>query len=184
MTAAECGCAYRPRVDGRHFPDQVRAALSAAGWSVGKRDEERARQWGLRLSAYSSVEGRTHTFFPAALEALAEFGGVVVPADASGEEVAVSGFALDPELALHTVSSLANLGAALSTRLFPLGVEGEGCGILAVDETGRVFLLDHAGEWFLGGCTAEALVALVTGRLPALLREDGSWPGAADPPQG
>jgi hypothetical protein len=47
--------------------------------------------------------------------------------------------------------------------------------VLAIDERGRVFALDHTGEWFLGESIETALTTLLLGRLPARVRADGGW---------
>ena len=47
--------------------------------------------------------------------------------------------------------------------------------MLAVDEQGRVFALDQAGEWFLGETLDEALVNLTIGGPAARVRDDGTW---------
>jgi hypothetical protein len=54
-------------------------------------------------------------------------------------------------------------------------VEG-GDAVVAIDERGRVFVLDQAGEWFVGPTFDEALVGLLTGDGPAeRVRDDGTW---------
>jgi hypothetical protein len=63
----------------------------------------------------------------------------------------------------------------IGAALYPLGVEGDHDALLAVDEQGRVFALDHAGEWFLGDTVADALRTLVTGAQPARVHDDGSY---------
>jgi hypothetical protein len=163
------------------LPGPVAAALMEAGWHAGRTDEARARAWGLRLGSDPSLRGRAHAFFPAALAALARFGGVRVEPVGEGEDVAPSGFALDPLLALHTVETLAALATRIGAPLTPLGVELGGgspenaVAVLAIDERGRVFTLDHTGEWFLGESIEAALSTLVLGRLPARIRADGGW---------
>ncbi len=66
--------------------------------------------------------------------------------------------------------TLADFGAVLGVRLFPLGTE-RGDSIIAVDERGRIFALDQAGEWFLGLDIDAALTTLLLGRV----RDDGTW---------
>jgi hypothetical protein len=156
------------------FPRAVAATLIDAGWDPRRRDEERARDWGQRLAAHLSPAGNRHAFFPAALAVLAEFGGLRVELDGPGEDLALTGFALDPLLALHTVDTLAAFGARIGARLAPLGVEDGGVAALAVDERGGVFALDHGGEWFLGESVDAALTTLILGRSPARVREDGT----------
>ena len=60
-------------------------------------------------------------------------------------------------------------------RLTPIGDEGDGTGLLAIDGDGRVFLLDHAGDWFLGDTIEDALTTLVLGLQPPRVRRDGTW---------
>jgi hypothetical protein len=62
----------------------------------------------------------------------------------------------------------------LGAPLFPLGTE-RGDSIIAVDEHGRIFALDQAGEWFLGPDIDAALTTLLLGRAPARVRDDGTW---------
>jgi hypothetical protein len=159
---------------------EVAEALIGAGWRPGRRNDVQARAWGLRLASHASPGGRQHTVFPAALDAFARYGGLTVEPDGAAdpqgpEEVARSGFTLDPLRALHTVETLTALAARIGAALAPLGEEAGGVGILAIDEQGRVFVLDHAGEWFLGASIDEALGTLVLGRRPARVREDGTW---------
>ena len=74
-----------------------------------------------------------------------------------GEQVARSSFVLDPMRGRHSTATLAELGALIGARLTPLGEEGDGTGLIAVDEHGRVFLLDHTADWYLGGTVEEAV---------------------------
>lgn len=108
--------------------------------------------------------------FPAAVEAWAEFGGLAFDLAGPGRELARTPFLIDPLRGLHQPRTLADLGRALDTRLAPLGEERFGQALLAVDEEGRVYSLDHAGEWFLGHGIDQAVSALVLGTAPALLR--------------
>jgi len=161
------------------FPPAVADALIDAGWRPGHRDEERARDWGLRLGTHLSADQGRHAFFPAALAVLAEFGGLAYePSDTPShddQEVAPSGFVLDPLLALHTVATLSAFGERIGARLAPVGAEGGGAAVLAIDEKGRLFALDHGGEWFLGESIEAALGTLILGQRPARVRADGSW---------
>jgi hypothetical protein len=157
------------------FPPQVARTLTAAGWSPDRLDEGRGREWGLRIAAHATPGGRQHTVTARAIEAYAEFGGLWVRSPGEGEQVASSDFHLDPFLVRHSVETLAELAEATGAPLSPLGEEGDGTGILAVDEQGRVFVLDHTGDWFLGADLDEALTTLVLGRRPRRVREDGTW---------
>ncbi len=157
------------------FPSLVAETLAMAGWSPQGRDEQRAREWALRIAADAAPDGRQHVVTAAAIEAYAEFGGLRVRPQGAGEQVAPSAFDLDPFRVRHSVATLAELAGVTGTPLTPLGEEGGGTGILAVDEQGRVFVLDHTGDWFLGASVDEALVTLVLGRHPRRVRADGTW---------
>ncbi len=157
------------------FPPLVAEALRAAGWAPGRRDDDRAQQWALRLAADAMPDGRQHTIVRSAVKAYAEFGGLLVRPQGDGEQIAPSTFHLDPFLAGRSVGTLAELAAAIGAPLTPLGEEGDGTGILAVDEPGRVFVLDHCGDWFLGADLDEAITTLVLGRQPHRVRADGTW---------
>ncbi|WP_432050854.1 SUKH-3 domain-containing protein [Verrucosispora sp. NA02020] len=91
-----------------------------------------------------------------------------------GQQVWISPFDLRARQVAHSADSLADFGAVIGARLVPIGTE-EQHSILAVDERGRVFALDQAGEWFLGADLDAALVTLLSGRAPARVRDDGSW---------
>ncbi|MEV0157060.1 SUKH-3 domain-containing protein [Micromonospora sp. NPDC050686] len=83
-------------------------------------------------------------------------------------------FATNPTWAAHTAETLADFGRALGVRLFPVGRERHDS-ILAVDEHGRIFALDQAGEWFVGADVDTALTNLLLGHAPARVRDDGTW---------
>lgn len=111
-----------------------------------------------------------HTVFPAAIEAWAEFGGLSFDLTGAGRELARTPFLLDPLCGLHQPRTLADLGRALDSRVAPLGEELYGQALLVIDEAGRVFSLDHTGEWFLGTDIDQAVSTLVLGTRPERLR--------------
>jgi hypothetical protein len=86
----------------------------------------------------------------------------------------ISRFSVDPVHAAYTADTLADFGAVLGVRLFPIGA-GHPDAILAVDDHGRVFALDQAGEWFLGDDIDAALTTLLLGLAPPRVRDDGTW---------
>ncbi|WP_431727992.1 SUKH-3 domain-containing protein [Verrucosispora sp. TAA-831] len=157
------------------FPPLVAEALAEAGWSPDGRDDDRGREWGLRIAAQASPGGRQHTMTAAAIAAYAEFGGLRVRPRREGEQIAPSEFHLDPFLVRQSVETLAELAEAIGTPLSPLGEEGDGTGILAIDARSRVFVLDHTGDWFLGADLDEAITGLVLGRQPQRVNLDGGW---------
>lgn len=140
------------------FIPEVESVLREAGWSEGRRAKPQAE-----------------AAFSAAVDALLEFGGLYVIQDGPGRDVRRRPFALDPALDAASTKTLAELAGLLGHRVSPLGMEGDHDAILVIDETGRVFSIDHAGEWFLGATIDDALVTLVTGSLPPRLNDDGRW---------
>jgi hypothetical protein len=146
------------------IPSAVGAALTAAGWQPGRRDDEAARRWGLLLASYNPP----YPFFPAAADALARFGGLRIDPAVPAGEIAASGMHLDPLTAVHAPAALASLAGRIGAKLTPIGRESpDGPGLLAISERGEVFVLDHGGDWFAGQSIEDALVTLLTGRRPA-----------------
>jgi hypothetical protein len=124
----------------------------------------------------TAVAGASHTHvaFPAAVEAITRFPGLIGARCGPGQQVWISRFDVMPHLVAHNADTLADFAAVLGARLFPLGTENQES-IIAVDERGRVFALDQAGEWFLGDDIDAALTTLLLGRAPARVRDDGTW---------
>lgn len=122
-----------------------------------------------------AVPGQRHIPFPAAEQALARLDGLTCARRGPGRTHWIRAFGIDPAAAVHSTAPLADLAAATGARLFPLGSEGDGDTVLAIDERGRVFALDQAGEWFLGDTVDAALATLVTGGPAARVRDDGTW---------
>lgn len=158
------------------LPPEVADVLRAAGWSPGRRQTE--AQVTAAVEVVDGVVGRngaTIESFPAAIDAVSEFGGICVVQDSPGHNLRRRTFAIDPTQVAATTETLADLGKRLHTRLFPIGMEGDHESVLAIDEAGRVFALDHAGVWYLGDSVAAALTTLVTGAAPPRLDENGNW---------
>lgn len=65
--------------------------------------------------------------------------------------------------------TLCDLGRALDTEVSPLGTETDTQSLLAVDTEGRVYALDHTGDWYLGPDIDQALAGLVAGVEPVRL---------------
>lgn len=151
------------------FPVGVEAALRSAGWQPGRWDIKQAEEWADRLRAYVSPGGHRHAVFPAAVEAWAEFGGLAVPAAGPGRQVAPCGVLLDPMRGLHLARTLGDLGRALETGISPLGEELVSGALLAIDAEGRVYAIDHTGDWYAGPDIDRALSALVAGLRPVRL---------------
>ncbi|MEU6299942.1 SUKH-3 domain-containing protein [Streptomyces erythrochromogenes] len=151
------------------FPAAVDSALRTAGWEPGRWDAKQAEYWADALRDHTTPAGHRHTVFPAAVEAWAEFGGLTVTAAGPGRQIAPTPIRIDPLTGLHLARTFADLGRALSTQLCPLGVEADGGSHLALDREGRVYGIDHTGDWYLGSTVDEALTLLLTGLQPTRL---------------
>ncbi|HVX46874.1 MAG TPA: SUKH-3 domain-containing protein [Mycobacteriales bacterium] len=155
------------------FAGPVVRELRKAGWSPGRRVDcramvgavcERVGRHGARLEA-----------FAAATAVLEEFGSLYVGQDGPGIAFRRRPFAIEAAHVTVVAETLTDFGRVLRTRLFPIGMEGDHDSILAVDEAGRVFALDHGGEWFLGESIDAALSTLITGADQPRVRDDGTW---------
>lgn len=162
-----------PAVHPGRFSDEVSHALVEAGWEDSIFNEALAMG---AIADTRQVAGRHHRHEPflAAEQVLTAFPALLTRRRGPGQQVWISPFTTNPLRAAHTADTLANFGAVLGVRLFPLGSE-RGDSIIAVDEQGRVFALDQAGEWFLGADIDAALTTLLLGRAPARVRDDGTW---------
>ncbi|GAB3945309.1 hypothetical protein GCM10027614_36870 [Micromonospora vulcania] len=162
-----------PDPDPGRFPPEVANALVAAGWRPHIGDRIMA---AAAVRDVTAVRGQVHRHaeFPAAMATLTAFPSLVGARRGPGEQVWISRFDIRPHTMAHTADTLADFGAVLGVRLFPIGTEQQDS-ILAVDERGLVFALDQAGEWFLGDTIDAALTTLLLGRAPARVRDDGTW---------
>ncbi|MYV80154.1 SUKH-3 domain containing protein [Streptomyces sp. SID1046] len=166
MTAAS---ASYDRSSATRFPVAVDSALRTAGWEPGRWDIKQAEYWADALRDHATPAGHRHTVFPAAVEAWAEFGGLTVAGQGPGRQIAPTPVRIDPLTGLHLARTFADLGRALSTQLCPLGVEADGGSHLGIDREGRVYGIDHTGDWYLGSDLDEALTLLLTGLQPTRL---------------
>ncbi|BDM66749.1 hypothetical protein HEK616_02360 [Streptomyces nigrescens] len=169
------------RTDSTRFPAAVDVALQEAGWQPGRWDIKQAERWADTLRAHTSPAGHRHTVFPAAVEAWAEFGGLRIAGPGPGRHIAPAPFVIDPLHGLHLARTLGDLGRALATDVAPLGREEltthDGVhpqATLAIDAEGRVYSLDHTGDWYLGADIDTALGTLVLGTRPGRLSTQGA----------
>ena len=160
---------HTDRTSTTRFPVPVDAALRSAGWQPGRWDIKQAEIWADTLREHTSPAGHRHTVFPAAVEAWAEFGGLHITPAGPGRQIAPAALHLDPLHGLHMARTLGDLGRALDTDVSPLGTETDTDSLLAIDSEGRVYALDHTGDWYLGADIDQALAGLVTGLEPARL---------------
>ncbi|MEW2247120.1 MULTISPECIES: SUKH-3 domain-containing protein [unclassified Streptomyces] len=160
---------HTDRASSTRFPVPVDAALRDAGWQPGRWDIKQAEIWADTLREHTSPAGHRHTVFPAAVEAWAEFGGLTLTPTGPGRQIAPAALHLDPLHGLHLARTLGDLGRALDTEVSPLGAETDTHALIAIDTEGRVYALDHTGDWYLGPDIDQALTALVTGTQPTRL---------------
>ncbi|MEU3836393.1 SUKH-3 domain-containing protein [Streptomyces microflavus] len=146
-------------------PDQD--LLTAAGWHDGRDVRDDAMSAALKTIALVEpvADGAAWVLFPAAEQALRAFHGLRIPAAGPGRDVAATGCVIDPTEARNALRPFALLGEALGCRLFPLG-RTDTDALLAVDEQGRLFSIDHGGRWLLGETVREGLTALAEGVAP------------------
>ncbi|MEV7421354.1 MULTISPECIES: SUKH-3 domain-containing protein [unclassified Streptomyces] len=160
-----------PDLNTTRFPVPVDAALRDAGWRPGRWDIKQAEEWADTLRSHTTPAGHRLNVFPAAVEAWAEFGGLRITAPGPGRQIAPAALRIDPTAGIHLARTLADLGRSLETEISPLGEEGEGQAVLAIDSTGRVFSIDHTGDWYLGPDMDRALGTLLTGLEPTRLTQ-------------
>ncbi|HEX5569583.1 MAG TPA: SUKH-3 domain-containing protein [Streptomyces sp.] len=113
--------------------------------------------------------------FPAAERALRELHGLRVSPVGPGRDCAATGAVVDPVAARHAHRAFGELSEAIGARVFPFG-RTDGDSLLAVDEAGRLFAVDHGGWWLLGDSPRSGLEALARGHAPARLeRRQWQW---------
>ncbi|GAA2703355.1 SUKH-3 domain-containing protein [Micromonospora olivasterospora] len=163
----------QPPIHRGRFPEEVGHALMAGGWEDTMFNAAMAAG---AIEDTCQVTGRLHRHqpFAAAEAALTAFPAIRPVRRGPGRLVWISRFHTNPTWAAHSADTLADFGAVINTRLFPIGAE-DGDSIFAVDEQGRVFALDQAGEWFLGEDIDAALTTLLLGLAPPRVRDDGTW---------
>jgi hypothetical protein len=160
---------HADRTSTTRFPVPVDAALRDAGWQPGRWDIKQAEIWADTLRGHTSPAGHRHSVFPAAVEAWAEFGGLRITPTGPGRQIAPAALHLDPLHGLHMARTLGDLGRALGTQTCPLGTETDTQALIAIDTEGRVYALDHTGDWYLGPDIDQALAALIAGTQPTRL---------------
>ncbi|MEU4158270.1 SUKH-3 domain-containing protein [Actinoplanes sp. NPDC026670] len=166
----------QPNPDPARFSDLAAAELLNGRWKP--ETPYRVRYGMAEVMAGDTVKAKgrehRHELFPAVLEAFGITGKLLVKRRAPGLEQRVQLFEIWSMPVRHTADVLYELGQVIGARLFPLGrVNFES--VLAIDEHGRVFHLDQAGEWFVADSYVEALETLIQGRRTYRVRDDGTW---------
>lgn len=156
-------------------PGGAAEVLGEAGRSRGRRNKEQTLRTVRLVCDQVGRNGARLEAFDAAISVLTEFGGISVVQDGPGRDLRRRSFVLDPTLVAATAETLTDFGRLLGARMFPLGMEGDHDSVLAIDESGRIFALDHAGEWYLGESAEAALATLMSGTQPLRLDDDGRW---------
>lgn len=154
------------------FPHEVARILTGGGWLAS---DAREGLGDAAIARTVEASGGRLRAFPAARRVVTEFPGVRCGRRGPGLRRAVRLLTLDPMLGAYAAAALDEFAQVIGASLFPIGSEG-GDAIVAVDELGRVFVLDQAGEWMVGESIDEALVSLLAGDGPAArVRDDGTW---------
>lgn len=141
-------------------------SLVTAGWYEGRDVRTEALSAVFRAVALAeTVAGGAWVLFPAAEQALRTFHGLRLRPVGPGHDVAPTGCVIDPVEARHAQHPLSRLAKNAGSRMFPFGSTDTDA-LLAVDEEGRLFSVDHGGHWQLGDTVREGLAALTEGRAP------------------
>ncbi|MFE1933799.1 SUKH-3 domain-containing protein [Streptomyces sp. NPDC059474] len=161
-------CPVGPSRRGDHAAVSGRGneALVAAGWRPGRDAGNRALLGILETTSTVALDGVTAwQTFSAVEQALREFYGLTVAPAGPGVDVAATGCVVDPSLGRYALRTFAAFQEGLGHRLFPFGRTDAGA-LLAVDDKGRLFAVDHSGWWLLGESAGEGLASLAEGRAP------------------
>jgi hypothetical protein len=155
----------------QRFPADVFADLRAAGWYPGRNVTSAVREWLER----TDIE-RELPIFPAAMAALAEFGGLTVPQrGANGTPGGGYPSTFYPDDVRPTTEEVVEFGEIIRARVFPIGGNVDGPSHIVMDEHGRVFLLHPAAEFFIAESLDEALVWVTRGGDLRVVNENGTW---------
>jgi hypothetical protein len=166
----------RPNPDPSRFSDVTASELLHAGWRPAAAPDIQAEMAETMAEDIVAVNGREfrHQAFPAVYEAYGHTGMLVITRRAPGVDQRSQAFEICSDRGRHFADVLHEFGQVIRARLFPLGRVGYES-LLAIDEHGRVFHLDQAGEWFVAGGYVEALETLIQGRRTHRVRDDGTW---------
>jgi hypothetical protein len=166
----------QPNPDPARFSDTLASALLDGGWLPQAPFEANWQMAEPMVEDVDKVKGQEHRHeaFPAVFQAFGQTGSLVMARQTPGLEQRTRYFQIESEIAAHTADLLHEFGQVIGVRLYPLGRIGRES-VLAIDERGRVFDLDQAGEWFVADSYVEALETLVLGKRTYRVRDDGTW---------
>lgn len=158
-----------------HLSPDIAATLAAGGWDVPMRLDGRvvpAEEWAeltLRVLA-----GYGHPVLEPLRAAIEKFPYLVSVRRGPGVVHRVRPFEFGGDLVGATAASLAAFAEVVGAPMGPVGTEQAGDSIIAVDEHGRVWVLDQAGEWYAGPDLDTAFVVLLQGHPMPRVRDDGT----------
>ena len=120
----------------KRFSQFSKKVLEDSGWYEGRCVRDLFDKW----MSDPDIKNK-FTIFPIAEKVLLEFGGIHIDQHGPGISCARSPFEIDPTLCIGEDDRFDEFGEEIKSRLFPLGEAVGGHLFLAIDESGRVFLL-------------------------------------------
>lgn len=157
------------------FPPDVTAVLTGGYWKPDPVRDPIIGNAVIEIIRAVKGERHSHVPFPAAYAAAASLPTVSTSRVGPGEYRWVRYFTSAGATLAHNADILADLSAVIGARLFPIGTEDIGDTFVAIDEQGRVFVLDQAGEWFVADNLDAAIINMVRGGQVFRVRDDGTW---------
>lgn len=158
-----------------HLAPDIAATLAAGGWDVpltlGGR-QVTAQEWADLAMAALAEYG--HPPLDTARAAVEKFPYLVSVRRGPGVAHRIRPFEFGGDLVGATAAALAAFAGVIGCPLAPIGAEQAGDAIIAVDELGRVWVLDQAGEWYAGPELDTAFVVLLQGHPMPRVRDDGT----------
>jgi len=154
-------------INGQRFSPLVEQVLRQAGWYPGRVvDEAQLEQW---YAFNWQAEAGYCRIFPAALNVLREFGGLIIKQEGRGVTCHRASFSIDPLSALDIEDDNWIFDEwFLGESLFPIGWLSLN-DMVAIATSGRVFSLTY-GLKLWGHTFDEALEHLITGIMPVRLQ--------------
>ncbi|MBT2901916.1 SUKH-3 domain-containing protein [Streptomyces sp. McG3] len=145
--------------------------LSASGWNLEGFDEKLAEKLVRQLhKAQRRRRDAVTEAFPEAMNALASYGGIVIPDRGAGITAYRDGFNLIPVEGLTSETALQELRqlTAGKERFFPIGAIPDIHGKLLIGNRGRIVMYGPNGYFLMGDDMNEALNNLIAGVEPGV----------------